>query len=662
MAPKEKMVSIQEPEVVTPVPVGTPCQALVEIAGPSQRDGKMQCLPASLKAPHTSSRFKKPTKAKARVKALPPKIPRTPLPLALLMQALKMQRAAPSPPIGSSESSAQVAAQTAWLESVPDPWKELDENAVLLKTDDEDWDPVELLSYSDPTEAAEAAAQVDAVAKTAAINETCLHIRACRGYFEKLQVSQAVEARTVSLDFSYNCLTRIDALPPLWLRRLRVCRNPLLSLDGMGNLFPRLLVLDISFTDLSLIPCAWKALRRCFHLRRLTAESAGIFSVAEMEKMPSLKCLELPHNGIDLLVDLATIAKNCAHLTRLDLRGNPVTSEFGYMDSVMRNFPRLKWHNNTKRARFVGPAVSMNEVAALQTEIFNIHKLSEWRTDNDSVNDGGSGESAMHTSFTTTYKYLPAKMDGNILGGLTNRVQGTDLLSPVNPRTHPKQHIDLNRFDLNWQNSDEWDGCDCLPSWGLLGVDDDEETDDENNGSSGAWKSLAFAEEHEETEDESHIGLSPHADVESESSDENARFAGGFPSDGGDSGSSELSTPRPGDDRSSSSADDYLGQGEKGSERTATPTQTGQHLTEGSFETQMLFETPANQQIPLSSPDARLSGSSGRASPMERQQISSPESHMTPKTKERASQGEEDEYAGEDDWEEDTEPTATTDV
>ena len=72
---------------------------------------------------------------------------------------------------------------------------------------------------------------------------------------------------------------------------MNVAMNPLESFDSLATLFPRLLVLDVSFTEL----CdtgAWYALAELRNLRRLVAEGCNIASLEDMEPLKALESLE----------------------------------------------------------------------------------------------------------------------------------------------------------------------------------------------------------------------------------------------------------------------------------------------------------------------------------------------------------------------------------
>merc|ERR1719247_3723671 len=64
--------------------------------------------------------------------------------------------------------------------------------------------------------------------------------------------TQAQRCQLISAEFSGNSMPTIAALGgPMWLRALGLANNPLESLSGLAESFPRLLSLDVSFIELA---------------------------------------------------------------------------------------------------------------------------------------------------------------------------------------------------------------------------------------------------------------------------------------------------------------------------------------------------------------------------------------------------------------------------
>lgn len=179
------------------------------------------------------------------------------------------------------------------------------------------------------------------------------HIIAKDSERESFIVSEAMERVAVSLDISECALKRVDGLPPLWLRNLVLGGNPLESLDGLCDLFPKLLSVDLSFVDFTSLDGVWRALRCCSNLRAITAESAGITSFEDMELMPQLTILEVVENEVEEIDELTILVKRCPSLIKLDLRENPITTEPGYVREVKKRLPKLEWHNNQSEKKYI---------------------------------------------------------------------------------------------------------------------------------------------------------------------------------------------------------------------------------------------------------------------------------------------------------------------
>eukprot|EP00928_Gymnodinium_smaydae_P023512 TRINITY_DN19377_c0_g1_i1.p1 TRINITY_DN19377_c0_g1~~TRINITY_DN19377_c0_g1_i1.p1 ORF type:complete len:458 (+),score=143.37 TRINITY_DN19377_c0_g1_i1:41-1414(+) len=228
------------------------------------------------------------------------------------------------------------------LQSGADPWKGVSCEEALRKIDEEDWEVIDL----NGDEADQDAAKALAAGKGA-------HAGAKEDGRESLAVSEAVEKVTVSLDISECAFVRVDALPALWLRNLALNGNPLTSLEGLCDLFPQLVAIDLSFVDLSSVDGAFAALRRCPQLRSLTAEAAGISTFEDFEHMPQLTCLEIVENEVEELDELKVLLEKCPSLKKLDLRENPIVTESGYAAKVKKVFPKLEWHNNQSGKKYI---------------------------------------------------------------------------------------------------------------------------------------------------------------------------------------------------------------------------------------------------------------------------------------------------------------------
>lgn len=238
--------------------------------------------------------------------------------------------AEPEPPVKSP------AERATKLNDVLDPWKELGDAQALKKIVEEAWEIVALDGDC---------AEADAIAALSSETKVA-HIIAKDSERESFIVSEAMERVAVSLDISECALKRVDGLPPLWLRNLVLGGNPLESLDGLCDLFPKLLSVDLSFVDFTSLDGVWRALRCCSNLRAITAESAGITSFEDMELMPQLTILEVVENEVEEIDELTILVKRCPSLIKLDLRENPITTEPGYVREVKKRLPKLEWHNN----------------------------------------------------------------------------------------------------------------------------------------------------------------------------------------------------------------------------------------------------------------------------------------------------------------------------
>eukprot|EP00443_Scrippsiella_acuminata_P045199 CAMPEP_0115279106 /NCGR_PEP_ID=MMETSP0270-20121206/58092_1 /TAXON_ID=71861 /ORGANISM="Scrippsiella trochoidea, Strain CCMP3099" /LENGTH=321 /DNA_ID=CAMNT_0002695783 /DNA_START=75 /DNA_END=1037 /DNA_ORIENTATION=- len=173
-----------------------------------------------------------------------------------------------------------------------------------------------------------------------------------------------LEGMAVSLDFSENALERVDALPALWLRNISLGSNPLTSLDGLADLFPRLLCIDLSFVDIPSIVGGWGGLAACPRLRSLVAEGAGVSTFEDMPQFPMLQCLELLENDVEEVSEVETLGDRCPALVKLDLRENPVASEPFYIKAIAKHLPGLLEHNNQSMRKYTSKIAARSSCAA----------------------------------------------------------------------------------------------------------------------------------------------------------------------------------------------------------------------------------------------------------------------------------------------------------
>eukprot|EP00434_Breviolum_minutum_P007378 symbB.v1.2.006512.t1/scaffold380.1/size216529/2 len=219
------------------------------------------------------------------------------------------------------------------LSCIADPWGEVTDEDAMGRIKEEDWEVIEADS-----EASDAAAQLNAKDKE----------------LQKFCPTDSQRSWLVSADLSENQLTTIPSLGgPMWLRHLNLGMNPMESLDGLGNAFPRLLVLDVSFIELSSMDGAWKAFSQVPRLRRLVAEGCSISSFEDLVELPSLKTLEVNDNAIEELQELDVLAKKCKALLELDFRENEVADLPGYAKKIAKCFPHLTWLDNQSRKKYV---------------------------------------------------------------------------------------------------------------------------------------------------------------------------------------------------------------------------------------------------------------------------------------------------------------------
>lgn len=236
------------------------------------------------------------------------------------------------PDLTSGTGSASATAQKANL-SIPDPWSEFGDDEAFQRVEAETWSVVELECDGTPDEAG-------------------VHVSAQGLERATLTVSETLQRVAVSLDLSGNSLTLVSELPPLWLRNLVLANNPLESLAGIADVFPKLLVLDLSFVDFSGVNDCWRALAACRSLRTLAAQGSSVSSLEGATSMPQLLRLDLQENDIEDMCELATIASSFPSLGHLDLRENPVAGEPGYLQRVRQHLPALVWHDNQSRRQY----------------------------------------------------------------------------------------------------------------------------------------------------------------------------------------------------------------------------------------------------------------------------------------------------------------------
>ncbi|CAE7602130.1 Nisch [Symbiodinium natans] len=233
-------------------------------------------------------------------------------------------------PSASTEAKTQQPAKD--LSSIPDPWAEISDELALARIKEEEWEVIEVASEpSAPS-----------------------HLAAKDSELSDMRPSDGQRKQLVSADVSENNIATAEALGgPLWLRYLNISLNPISSLDGLAHLFPRLLVLDLSFVELSEVSGAWTALAALPRLRKLVAEGSGVASFDELEDMPELRMLELNGNALEELSELDTLAAKCPGLLELDLRENDLASEPGYAKKVKKLWPKLAWFDGQSQKKYV---------------------------------------------------------------------------------------------------------------------------------------------------------------------------------------------------------------------------------------------------------------------------------------------------------------------
>jgi len=214
---------------------------------------------------------------------------------------------------------------------IRDPWCGVSDDVAYEYVQNEQWDVICVSDHS----------------KLEASNVSVAHVVAdCTDVDEFVLNSATFETVAVSLDFADKGIQHVSVLRRLWLRSLNLSSNPLVCLDGLCDLFPHLLVLELSFVDFSSIPHVWVALEQCTRLRALTAEGSCVETLIDMRPMPSLQRLELMDNGIESLTELETLVVQVPALVELDLRENAIADEYGYLPAVRKQLPRLVCHDS----------------------------------------------------------------------------------------------------------------------------------------------------------------------------------------------------------------------------------------------------------------------------------------------------------------------------
>eukprot|EP00930_Biecheleria_cincta_P038520 TRINITY_DN26458_c0_g1_i1.p1 TRINITY_DN26458_c0_g1~~TRINITY_DN26458_c0_g1_i1.p1 ORF type:complete len:430 (+),score=92.71 TRINITY_DN26458_c0_g1_i1:237-1526(+) len=237
------------------------------------------------------------------------------------------------------------------LDEISDPWDDVADDAALHKIKSEDWEIIQVDSE-------EPVAPCCLIAKDADLSV----FRPTMNHREQL----------VSADFAGNTFHDISCVGgPMWLRFLGLGMNPLVSLNGLAEAFPRLLVLDVSFVELSSIEGAWAAIAACPRLRRIIAEGASITSFEDMVELPKLQTLELQDNALEDLEELDMLAKKCKGLEELDLRENDIFSEPGYKKAIDRLFPKLTSLDGQSRKKYVakGRAEAYGDVKSMGGDV-----------------------------------------------------------------------------------------------------------------------------------------------------------------------------------------------------------------------------------------------------------------------------------------------------
>eukprot|EP00931_Biecheleriopsis_adriatica_P063208 TRINITY_DN38234_c0_g1_i1.p1 TRINITY_DN38234_c0_g1~~TRINITY_DN38234_c0_g1_i1.p1 ORF type:complete len:402 (-),score=129.57 TRINITY_DN38234_c0_g1_i1:104-1237(-) len=218
------------------------------------------------------------------------------------------------------------------LAAIPDPWEEVSDEQAVAKIKEEEYEVIEVDNHH-PTEPA--------------------HLAAKDADLPRFRAQADQREQLVSADFNGNQFTEVACCGgPMWLRFLGLGMNPLESLAGLAESFPRLLVLDISFVELESIDGAWAALASCGRLRRLIVEGCSISNLSDMKAMPNLKTLEMSDNALEELGELDALASKCKGLEELDLRENDVASEPGYAKKIDKLFPNLTWLDNQSRKKY----------------------------------------------------------------------------------------------------------------------------------------------------------------------------------------------------------------------------------------------------------------------------------------------------------------------
>ncbi|CAJ1397726.1 unnamed protein product [Effrenium voratum] len=215
------------------------------------------------------------------------------------------------------------------LAQIPDPWAEVSDAKAL-----------EIIK-EDTLEVIEVQGEASAAA----------HLAAKDAELQSFQPSSSQREFLVSADLSENQLATVASLQPLWLRYLSLAMNPLESFEGLCS-FPRLLVLDVSFIELTSIEGAWQAIADLPRLARLVAEGCSICSL-EVELPAKLQALEVSDNAIEELSELDALASRCKSLLELDLRENEVVLQPGYAKKINKLFPSLTWLDNQSRKKYV---------------------------------------------------------------------------------------------------------------------------------------------------------------------------------------------------------------------------------------------------------------------------------------------------------------------
>lgn len=241
--------------------------------------------------------------------------------------------------------------------SIPDPWAALSDDQAFDKVQGEAWDQV--LSLPEDFKASPGPAHV-------LVGDAC---------FTGIESKEGLAGAAISMDFSGNSLEKVEALPALWLRSLVLASNPLRSLHGLGELFPKLLAVDLSFVDIPSVAGAWPALAKCVTLRSLVAEGSGLSSMEDLEPMMALENLELMENEIEDLENIQVLAGRCPALRRLDFRENPIATEPGYARAIKQHLPKLVWHNNQSLKRYIAKGVDKVGYENLNAESFMVDGL-----------------------------------------------------------------------------------------------------------------------------------------------------------------------------------------------------------------------------------------------------------------------------------------------